>query len=63
MDESKYVMLKAILPQKDYVTVSQIKGELNVSGAEAEEMISSLIQEGMVEPYPIDGLHFKVKKA
>lgn len=62
MDESKYVMLKAILPQKDYVTVGGLKSELNITGSEAEEMISSLAQEGMVEPYPVDGLHFKVKK-
>lgn len=55
-------MLKAILPQKDYASVSQIKSELSVSGKEAEEMISSLAQEGMVQPYPVDGLHFKVIK-
>ena len=55
-------MLKAILPQKDYISVSQLKSELNVTGQEAEEMISNLAQEGMVEPYPVDGLHFKVKK-
>lgn len=62
MDQSKYAMLKAILPQKDYISVSQLKSELNVTGQEAEEMISNLAQEGMVEPYPVDGLHFKVKK-
>ena len=62
MDETKYAMLKAILPQKDYVSISQIKSELNVTGIEAEEMISSLAQEGMVQPYPVDGLHFKVIK-
>ena len=62
MDQSKYAMLKAILPQKDYVSVSQLKSELNVTGEEAEEMISNLGQEGLVQPYPIDGLHFKVNK-
>lgn len=62
MDMNKYAMLKAILSQKDYISVSSLKSELDVSGDEAEEMISNLAQEGMVEPYPIDGLHFKVIK-
>ena len=62
MDESKYAMLKAIIYQKEFVSVSQLKSELNVTGQEAEEMITNLGQEGLVEPYPIDGLHFKVIK-
>ena len=62
MDMKKYAMLKAIVPQKEFVTVSILKSELNVSGEEAEEMIRNLAQEGMVEAYPIDGLHFKVIK-
>ncbi len=62
MDISKYAMLKAIVPQKDFVSVSQIKSELNVTNQEAEEMISNLAQEGMVESYPVDGLHFRVIK-
>lgn len=62
MDMNKYAMLKAILNQKDYITVSSLKSELSITGEEAEEMITNLGQEGMVEPYPIDGLHFKVIK-
>ena len=62
MDQRKYAMLKAILPQKDYVSITQLKHEFNVTGEEAEEMISNLSQEGMVEPYPVDGLHFRVIK-
>ena len=62
MDINKFAMLKAIVKQKDYVSVSQIKAEFNVSNEEAEEMISKLAQAGAVQPYPIDGLHFKVNK-
>ena len=60
MDMDKFAMLKAIAPQKDFVSVAQIKAEFNVTGEEAEEMISKLAQAGVVEPYPCDGLHFKV---
>ncbi len=62
MDMNKYAMLKAIVPQKDFVTVAQLKSELSVTSEEAEEMITNLAQEGMVEAYPVDGLHFRVIK-
>lgn len=62
MNLDKYAMLKAVLPQKEYVTVSVLKSELKVTSGEAQEMISQLVQEGLVDPYPMDGLHFKVKK-
>ena len=62
MDMKKYAMLKAIVPQKEYVSASMIKTEFNVDNKEAEEMITNLAQEGMVQPYPVDGLHFKVIK-
>lgn len=62
MNIDKYVMLKATLNQQDYLTPSIIKNSFNVDGVEAEEMLSNLIQEGLVEPYPIDGTHYKVKK-
>ena len=62
MNLDKYAMLKAILPQKEYVAVAMLKSELKLTSGEAQEMISQLVQEGLVEPYPMDGLHFKVRK-
>lgn len=62
MNLDKYAMLKAILPQKEYVGVAMLKSELKLTSGEAQEMISQLVQEGLVEPYPVDGLHFKVRK-
>ena len=62
MDMNKFAMLKAIVPQKEYVSVPMLKSELNVTDEEAEEMISKLAQAGAIQPYPVDGLHFKVNK-
>lgn len=62
MNLDKYAMLKAILPQKEFVGVAMLKSELKLTSGEAQEMISHLVQEGLVEPYPMDGLHFKVRK-
>lgn len=62
MDQSKYVMLKAILPNKTTISVGAIKNEFNVDADEGQEMLDNLIQEGMVEPYSIDGTSFMVKK-
>ena len=62
MDTKKYVMLKAVLPNKEAVSISVIKNEFDVTGEEAEEMINNLIQEGLIEPFPFDGKSFSVKK-
>lgn len=62
MDMNKFAMLKAIVRQKDYVSVPEIKAEFNVDDKEAEEMINKLAQAGAIQPYPIDGVHFKVNK-
>lgn len=62
MDMNKYAMLKAILPQKVSISVSSIKGELNVSSEEAEEMLNALKQEGSVESFSFDGRSFLVRK-
>ena len=48
MDMNKFAMLKAIVPQKDYVSIPMLKSELNVSDIEAEEMINKLAQAGAV---------------
>lgn len=62
MNIDKYMMLKAIVPQKNTVSVGAIKNLLNVDAKEAEDMLTNLIQEGMVEPYSMDGTNFLVKK-
>jgi len=62
MDMNKYAMLKAIVPQKEYISVSMLKSELKVTAGEAQEMMRNLTQEGMIEGYSSDGVHFKVRK-
>ena len=62
MDRQKYIMLKAIIPTKEEVTIGMIKNELDVDSDEALEMLDSLKQEGMVELFALDGTHFKVIK-
>ena len=62
MEMDKYVMLKAILPNRDYISVNAIKGLFNVDAEEAEEMLSNLIQEGLAESLSIDGTNFRVIK-
>ena len=62
MDKNKYMMLKAIVPHKNTVSIGMIKNEFNVNAEEAEDMLQNLIQEGMVEGYSLDGTNFLVKK-
>ena len=60
MDREKYIMLKAIVPLKQEITLGIIKDELNVSSEEALEMLNNLAQEGMIEIFAYDGTHFRV---
>ena len=62
MDDKKYIMLKAIVPNKDEITIGIIKNELDVDNDEAMEMINNLAMEGMIETFAYDGTHFRVKK-
>ena len=62
MDTNKLVMLKATVKQNEYISVSQIKMNFQVNDKEAQELLDKLIQCGMVQPYPIDGVHFKVNR-
>ena len=55
-------MLKATVRQLQTVSVPYIKSILSVDEKEAEEMINKLIQAGMVEPFPFDGINYKVRK-
>ena len=61
MDLDKFAMLKATVRQLDTISVAYIKSILNVETTEAEEMLSKLIQAGLIEPFPIDGINYKVK--
>lgn len=60
MDNSKLVMLKATVAQLQTISVGYIKNILNVDTDEAEDMLQGLIQAGVVEPYPIDGVNHRV---
>lgn len=60
MDNSKLVMLKATVGQLQTISVGYIKNILNVDTDEAEDMLQGLIQAGVVEPYPIDGVNHRV---
>ena len=62
MDRQKYIMLKAIVPLKDEITLGVIKSELDVDEDEALEMLNNLAMEGMIEPLAYDGTHFRVNK-
>ena len=61
MDLKKYAMLKATLAGRGVISVGRIKNDFNVESEEAEEMLNNLIQEGLVEPYSLDGTNFKIK--
>ena len=63
MNLDKYAMLKATLPGRSTISIGRIKNDLKVDNDEAQEMLDTLIQEGLVEPYSLDGTNFKVKGA
>lgn len=60
MDNDKLAMLKAIVKQLQTISVGYIKNILNVDTNEAEEMLQALIRGGAVEPFPIDGINYRV---
>ena len=49
MDRQKYIILKAIVPTREEITMSAIKDEFDVDSQEALEMINNLAQEGLIE--------------
>ena len=61
MDMNKLAMLKANVGRMQYISVADIKMSYNVDDKEAQELLDKLINGGAVEPYPIDGVHFKVR--
>ena len=61
MDLDKFAMLKATVRQLQTVSVPYVKSILSVDDDEAEEMIQKLIQAGAIEPFPFDGVNYRVR--
>ena len=61
MDTDKFMMLKATVRQLQTISVGYIKNILNVSQDEAEEMLQKLIQGGAIDPFPLDGINYRVR--
>ncbi len=62
MDTNKLVMLKATIKQHEYISIGEIKMYYSVDDKEAQELLSKVIQCGLVQPFPIDGVHHKVNR-
>lgn len=62
MDANKLVTLKANVKRMEYISIADIKMFFSVSDKEAQELLDKLIQGGLVQPFPFDGIHFKVNK-
>ena len=62
MDADKLVALKANVKRIEYISLADIKMFFPVSDSEAQELLDKLIQCGLVQPYPMDGVHFKVNR-
>ena len=62
MDTDKLVVLKANVKRMEYISLADIKMFFSVSDQEAQELLDKLIQGGLVQPYPMDGVHFKVNR-
>lgn len=61
VDLDKLAMLKATVKQLQTISVPYIKNILNVDQKEGEEMLEKLIQGGAVEPFPFDGVNYRVR--
>jgi hypothetical protein len=62
MDADKLVALKANVKRMEYISLADIKMFFSVSDQEAQELLDKIIQCGLVEPYAMDGIHFKVRR-
>ena len=62
MDADKLVVLKANVKRMDYISLADIKMFFNVGDKEAQELLDKLIQGGLVQPFPMDGIHHKVNR-
>lgn len=62
VDTDKLVVLKANVKRMEYITLADIKMFFSVNDAEAQELLDKLIQCGLVQPFAMDGMHFKVNR-
>ena len=62
MDAEKLVALKANVKRMEYISLADIKILFNVNDKEAQELLDKVIQCGLVQPFPMDGIHFKVNR-
>ena len=62
MDANKLVSLKANVRNMQYISLADIKMLYSVNDAEAQELLDKIIQCGLVQPFPLDGVHFKVNR-
>lgn len=61
VDLDKLAMLKATVKQLQTISVPYIKSILNVDQKEGEEMLEKLIQGGAIDPFPFDGVNYRVR--
>ena len=61
VDLNKFAMLKATVKQLQTISVPYVKSILSVDDDEAEEMIQKLVQAGAIEPFPFDGVNYRVR--
>ncbi len=62
MDANKLVSLKANVVNMQYISLADIKMLYSVNDQEAQELLDKIIQCGLVQPFPLDGVHFKVNR-
>ena len=62
MDTNKLVSLKANVVNMQYISLADIKMLYSVNDQEAQELLDNIIQGGLVQPFPLDGVHFKVNR-
>ncbi len=62
MNTDQLVVLKGNVKRMEYISLADIKMFFPVSDVEAQELLDKLIQCGLVQPYAMDGIHFKVNR-
>lgn len=62
MDTNKLVTLKANVKRMEYISAADIKMFFGCDDNEARELLEKLIQSGLVQPFPMDGIHYKVNR-
>ena len=62
MDTNKLVTLKANVKRMEYISIADIKMFFGSDDKEAKELLEKLIQCGLVQPFAMDGMHYKVNR-